>query len=133
MTALVSQVWLPVAALLIIGGATAFYYLRKDLAEKAAWTVPPVDSVPDPIETDHPTLASKRLPGGDCVKCRRVAAEPLSVWCGPCEEELYGSDPRPLCLRCERFPQNLGSVWCVGCGHTVALLDASDLRTLEEK
>lgn len=127
MTALVSQVWIPVAILAIFMGAAAFYYLSKDLADKAA------ESPADLVLTDHPTLASKRLPGGDCVKCKRVAAEPLSVWCGPCEEALWGTDPRPLCLRCEKFPQNLGSPWCVSCGHEVDLIDAHDLRTLEEK
>jgi hypothetical protein len=85
------------------------------------------------VVSDAPTLAAKRLPGGDCMECKRVAAEPLSVWCGPCEEEIFGHGPRPLCLRCEKFPQNFNSPWCVGCGHDVDLYDAHDLRTLEEK
>jgi hypothetical protein len=134
MTALVSQVWIPVAILAIVMGTAAWYYLRKDLADKAAYA-PPAEPEPeaDPLLTDHPTLVSRRLPGGDCVKCKRVAAEPLSVWCGACEDEIRGSDPRPLCLRCERFPQNFNSPWCVGCGHDVDLYDSHDLRTLEEK
>lgn len=132
MTALISQVWIPVAILAIVMGTAAVYYLRKDLADKAALTQP-AEPEADPLLTDHPTLASKRLPGGDCVKCKRVAAEPLSVWCAACEEEINGQGPRPLCLRCDVFPQAAGSVWCFACGPVVHEMDAADTRTLEEK
>lgn len=134
MSPLVSQVWIPVALLVAVCIGCGWYYLRKDLADKAAYA-PPTAPEPesDPLLTDHPTLVSRRLPGGDCVKCKRVAAEPLSVWCGACEEEINGQGPRPACLRCGVFPQTFNSPWCVGCRHNVAVLDAADTRTLEEK